>query len=45
MRHKGKVNIRSLPMEVQAELREKGISQHGLLRYFLRGDTAWVKRV
>ncbi len=45
MRHKGKVNLRTLSMEVQAELRDKGMAQRGLLRYFLRGNTVWVKRV
>ena len=43
--HQGKVNAKTLPMEVLAELREKGIAQRGLLRYFMRGKDIIVKRI
>jgi len=45
LRHKGKVDASSLPESVLAELRERGMSQRGLLRYFMRGNSIVVKRI
>ncbi len=43
--YKGKVKGRSLSMSILAELREKGMAQRGLLRYFMRGKDIIVKRI